>query len=111
MATIIWYMDNGNEFAVSAGVGGHKPGFFANNTDVWLAQYYVRRRFIVPWNPQQNPAESANRIILDPIRHSFAISNASTRFWPFPANQAVLCHNVLESEICETLSVISLVDG
>lgn len=63
-----WFMDNGSEFNVSAGVGKDKPGFFANNTDTWLAEYFTRRRFIVPWNPQSNPAESVNRILLRPAR-------------------------------------------
>ena len=93
----LWYHDNGSEFNVSWGVGKDKPGFFANNTDVWLAEYFTRRRFIVPWNPQQNPAESANRMLLDPIRSTFAFSNASSRLWPFAANQTAIVHNSLAS--------------
>ena len=85
---LLWFMDNGGEF------GG--PKFFATTDfDKWAAEYWTRRKFIVPWNPQENPAESANRILLRPIRHALSAANVSTRMWPFAAHQACIAHNVL----------------
>ena len=84
----LWVMDNGKEFGM--------PQFFKHTTmDGWLAEYKTRRRFIVPWNPQMNPAESSNRILLRPIRAALANANMSTRLWPFAAHQAALVHNIL----------------
>ena len=63
-----WFMDNGGEFGA--------PKFFATtDMDKWCSQYWIRRRFIVPWNPQENPAESSNRILLRPIRLSLAVAS------------------------------------
>lgn len=93
-----WYMDNGSEFAVAWGVGKDKPGYHANDTDTWLAEYFTRRRFIVPWNPNQNPAESANRILLRPVRAALAHAGASTRYWPFPVHQGAIVHNALVTD-------------
>ena len=85
---LLWFMDNGGEF------GG--PKFFATTDfDKWAAEYWTRRKFIVPWNPQENPAESANRILLRPIRHALSAANVSTRMWPFAAHQGCIAHNVL----------------
>lgn len=91
----IWFMDNGGEFNVAAGVGKDKPGYHANDTDSWLAEYFTRRRFIVPWNPQQNPAESANRVLLRPARACLLESGSRPRFWPFAINQSGIVHNAL----------------
>lgn len=49
----------------------------------------------MPWNPQQNPAESSNRILLKPARAALAHANAPTRLWPFAINQAATVHCVL----------------
>lgn len=94
----IWYMDNGSEFAVAWGVGKDKPGYHANDTDTWLAEYFTRRRFIVPWNPNQNPAEAANRILLRPVRAALAHAGAPTRYWPFAVHQGAVVHNVLVTD-------------
>ena len=84
----LWFMDNGGEFG--------KPHFFeTTSTDQWCAEYWMRRRFIVPWNPQENPAESSNRILLRPVRHCIAAANCSPRLWPFAVHQAVIAHNAL----------------
>ena len=85
---LLWFMDNGGEF------GG--PKFVATTDfDKWAAEHWTRRKFIVPWNPQENPAESANRILLRPIRHALSAANVSTRMWPFAAHQGCIAHNVL----------------
>lgn len=93
----VWYVDNGSEFSVAAGVGKDKPGYYANDTDTWLAEYFTRRRFIVPWNPQQNAAESANRVLLRPARACLLGSHRHPRYWPFAIHQSALIHNVLAS--------------
>lgn len=91
-------MDNGSEFNVSAGVGKDKPGFFANGTDAWLAEYFTRRRFIAPCNPQSNPAESVNRILLRPLRAALTAASVSTRYWPFGIHQGAIVHNALVTD-------------
>ena len=84
----LWYMDNGSEFGA--------PKFFSvQSMDQWCSEYWIRRKFIVPWNPQENPAESSNRILLRPIRASFAAANCSTKLWPFSAHQSIIAHNAL----------------
>ena len=85
---LLWFMDNGGEFG--------SPKFFATTDfDKWASEYWTRRKFIVPWNPQENPAESANRILLRPIRHALSAANVSTRMWPFAAHQGCIAHNIL----------------
>ena len=103
----LWFIDNGTEFNVSAGVGKHKPGFFANSTDAWLAEYFTHRRFIVPWNPQQNPAESANRVLLRPVRAVFAQTSATTRLWPFAVHQGAIIHNALATTSRNAIHVLT----
>lgn len=94
----LWFTDNGSEFSVASGVGKDKPGFFANSTDAWLSEYFTRRRFIVPWHPNQNPAESVNRLLLLPARAAIHAAGVGTRFWPFAIHQSVVVHNALMTD-------------
>ena len=79
-----WYMDGGPEFKTS-------------DTEKFCAEMHTRRRFIVPWNPWMNVAETGWRIILRPLRIVLAASNVSKALWPFAVSQIVLVHNALSS--------------
>ena len=50
-----WAVDNHGEFV-------------SNDMDTFLAHMKTRQVSIVPWNPQQNPAERVNGMILRPLR-------------------------------------------
>lgn len=63
--------------------------------DSFLRELGVKQTFIVPWNPQQNPSERANGIILRPLRIMLAAANVSVRVWPFAVNQIQMVHNAL----------------
>ena len=71
--------------------------FCSDNMDKFLAWLCTRQSTIVAWNPQQNPAECANRIVLRPLRIILAASNSSERTWPFGAHMVVMVHNSLAS--------------
>ena len=77
-----WHVDNHGEF-------------ISNDMDKYLAEIGVRQRSIVPWNPQQNPAERANSIVLRPLRICLAHADTSVRLWPFFTNQIKQVHNSL----------------
>ena len=79
-----WYADGG-------------PEFKSNETEIFCAEMHTRRRFIAPWNPWMNVAETGWRIILRPLRIMLAASNVTSAFWPFAVNQIVLVHNSLSS--------------
>ena len=57
----------------------------------------TRRRFIAPWNPWMNVAETGWRILLRPLRQTLAGANVSVALWPFAINQIVRVHNALSS--------------
>ena len=71
--------------------------FCSADMDKFLAWLCTRQSTIVAWNPQQNPAERANSIILRPLRIVLAASNSSERTWPFGATMVAMCHNSLAS--------------
>ena len=73
------------------------PEFKSPNMDKFCAEMHTRRRFIAPWNPWMNVAETGWRIILRPLRIILAASNVSRAFWPFAVNQIVMVHNSLSS--------------
>lgn len=73
------------------------PEFKSNSLDEFCAEMHTRRRFIAPWNPWMNVAETGWRIILRPLRIVLAGSNVSTACWPFAVNQIVWVHNSLSS--------------
>ena len=79
-----WYADGGPEFKTV-------------ETELFCAEMHTRRRFIAPWNPWMNVAETGWRIILRPLRILLAASNVTAAFWPFAVNQIVLVHNSLSS--------------
>ena len=78
----LWYCDNHGEYS-------------SKEMDKFLAEHGSRQQFIVPWNPQQNPAERQHQIVLRPLRIMCAASNCSVRVWPFIASQIALVHNSL----------------
>jgi hypothetical protein len=61
-----WHCDNHGEFS-------------SKSMDEYLATLGSKQTFIVPWNPQQNPAERANGIVLRPLRICLAHANCSER--------------------------------
>ena len=77
-----WHVDNHGEFV-------------SNSMDEFLAEIGTRQTTIVPWNPQMNPAERANSIVLRPLRISLAHADSSVRCWPFFTNQIKQVHNSL----------------
>ena len=77
-----WHCDNHGEFS-------------SKNMDEYLATLGSKQTFIVPWNPQQNPAERANGIVLRPLRICLAHANCSERVWPFFLANIKLVHNSL----------------
>ena len=80
----LWYADGGPEFS-------------SDNTTVFCNEMSTRLRFIAPWNPWMNVAETGWRIILRPLRIILAASNASRRLWPFAVSQIVTVHNALST--------------
>ena len=79
-----WYADGG-------------PEFKTRDPEEFCAEMHTRRKFIVPWNPWMNVAETGWRIILRPLRIVLAASNVGKGLWPFAVNQIVLVHNALSS--------------
>ena len=79
-----WYNDGG-------------PEFKSPDIDKFCAEMHTRRRFIAPWNPWMNVAETGWRIILRPLRIILAANNVSRKLWPFAVNQIVMVHNSLSS--------------
>jgi len=79
---LVWSCDNHGEFK-------------SDKIDDYLLSIGQRQEFIVPWQPQQNPAERANSIVLRPLRICLAHSNSSVRCWPFVTTQIVMVHNSL----------------
>ena len=79
-----WYTDGGPEFA-------------SDSIDVFCVEMSTRHRFIAPWNPWMNVAETGWRILLRPLRIVLAASNASRALWPFAINQICMVHNALIS--------------
>tara|TARA_B110000037_G_C17124042_1_gene507194 strand:+ start:176 stop:5869 length:5694 start_codon:yes stop_codon:yes gene_type:complete len=79
-----WYADGGPEFSSA-------------DTDEFCREMHTRRRFIAPWNPWMNVAETGWRIILRPLRIILAASNVTNKCWPFAVNQIVWVHNSLSS--------------
>jgi hypothetical protein len=79
-----WYTDGGPEFA-------------SDSIDVFCTEMSTRHRFIAPWNPWMNVAETGWRILLRPLRIVLAASNVSRALWPFAINQIVMVHNALIS--------------
>jgi hypothetical protein len=77
-----WHCDNHGEFQ-------------SKDMDSFLRELGVKQTFIVPWNPQQNPSERANGIVLRPLRIMLAAANVSVRLWPFAVNQIQMVHNSL----------------
>jgi len=77
-----WHGDNHGEFQ-------------SKDMDSFLRELGVKQTFIVPWNPQQNPSERTNGIILRPLRIMLAAANVSVRVWPFAVNQTQMVHNAL----------------
>ena len=69
--------------------------FISKSMDEHLAKIGVSQHSIVPWNPQMNPAERVNGIILRPLRICLAHSNCTVRVWPFVAHQIAMVHNSL----------------
>ena len=66
-----WHCDNHGEFS-------------SNSTDEFLRELGTRQTFIVPWNPQQNPSERVNGIVLRFVRIALAHANdAIAAVWPF----------------------------
>ena len=79
-----WYTDGGPEFS-------------STDTAVFCNEMATRHRFIAPWNPWMNVAETGWRIILRPLRTVLAAANVSRRLWPFAVSQIVRVHNALSS--------------
>ena len=79
---VTWFTDNGSEF--------HEK-----NLTAFIRELQVRHRATVPHNPQTNPAERVNSILLRPVRILLAASNASEACWPWAVNQIVYVHNAL----------------
>ena len=79
-----WYTDGGPEFS-------------SNDTDAFCNEMSTRHRYIAPWNPWMNVAETGWRVVLRPLRISFARANVSRALWPFAISQIVLVHNALVS--------------
>ena len=80
----LWYADGGPEFS-------------SDNTTIFCNEMSTRLRFIAPWNPWMNVAETGWRIILRPLRIILAACNASRRLWPFAVSQIVTVHNALST--------------
>ena len=79
-----WYADGG-------------PEFFSDKMEEFCNEMHTRQRFIAPWNPWMNVAETGWRIILRPLRIVLAASNVSRALWPFAAAQIATIHNALSS--------------
>ena len=79
-----WYCDNGSEFS-------------SGDVEKFCNEMSTRMRFIAPWNPWMNVAETGWRIILRPLRIVLAASNVSRRLWPFAVAQIVTVHNALST--------------
>lgn len=79
---VTWLTDNGAEF-------------FERNLDKFLREFEIRHRATVPYNPQTNPAERANRLLLRPCRILLAAANAEAWMWPWAINQITYIHNAL----------------
>ena len=79
-----WYIDGG-------------PEFKSRDQAKICAEMQTRRRFIAPWNPWMNVAETGWRIILRPVRIILAANNVSKALWPFAVQHVVLLHNALSS--------------
>ena len=79
-----WYIDGGPEFSSS-------------DTAKFCAELSTRMRFIAPWNPWMNVAETGWRIILRPLRIILAAANVSRRLWPFAVAQIATVHNALST--------------
>ena len=77
-----WAVDNHGEFVSS-------------DMDEFLAHMRTKQISIVPWNPQQNPAERVNGMILRPLRICLAHGDATVRVWPFLTNQIKMVLNSL----------------
>ena len=69
-----WFFDNHGQFVTG-------------NSEEALAALGTKVRSIVPWNPQQNPAERPWRSALQTLRITMAASNVSEALWPFAASQ------------------------
>ena len=80
-----WYTDGGPEFA-------------SDSIDKFCAEMSTRHRFIAPWNPWMNVAETGWRIVLRPLRTVLAASNVSRALWPFAVAQIARVHNALSSQ-------------
>ena len=86
-----WYVDGG-------------PEFKSRDQQRICAEMQTRRRFIAPWNPWMNVAETGWRIILRPVRIILASCNVTRAFWPFAVQHVVLVHNALSTS-SDTASV------
>ena len=79
---LTWYFDNHGQF-VSGG------------TDEAMRALGTKIKSIVPWNPQQNPAERPWSSMLPALRRSLAASNLSEKTWPFLLKQWERVSNAL----------------
>ena len=70
---------------------------FKGDMEEFCTEMATRRRFIPPWNPWMNVAETGWRIILRPLRVVHASANVTTAMWPFAAHHIVRVHNALSS--------------
>ena len=70
----LWFFDNHGQFVTGS-------------SEEALAAVGTKVRSIVPWNPQQNPAERPWRSVLTPLRITMAVNNVSEALWPFAASQ------------------------
>lgn len=70
---------------------------FKGKMEEFCREMGTRRKFIVPWNPWMNVAETGWRIILRPLRIIMAQSNVTRRLWPFGVQQLVFVYNALSS--------------
>ena len=69
-----WFFDNHGQFVTG-------------NSEEALAALGTKVRSIVPWNPQQNPAERPWCSALQTLRIAMAANNVSEALWPFAASQ------------------------
>lgn len=85
----LWFFDNHGQFVTG-------------NSEEALAAVGTKVRSIVPWNPQQNPAERPWRSVLTPLRITMAVNNVSEAMWPFAASQWQFISNGLATRSSTT---------
>ena len=85
----LWFFDNHGQFVTG-------------NSEEALAAVGTKVRSIVPWNPQQNPAERPWRSVLQQLRITMAANNVSEALWPFAASQWQFISNGLATRSSTT---------